>query len=82
MEMIDATRGRRVHRSCCAFECRRRELDETYYVRAGTPHPRYGRIAPLGDLISAGRKLNDEYEAVDGRVLARTVFGVRACCRE
>ncbi|KAJ8592650.1 hypothetical protein M405DRAFT_812343 [Rhizopogon salebrosus TDB-379] len=82
MEMIDAARGRWVHCSCCALECRRRELDETYYIRAGTLHPRCRRMAPLGDLISAGRKLNGEYGAVDGRVIARTVLGMRACCRK
>jgi hypothetical protein len=82
MEMMDTARGRRVHRSCCALQCRRRELDETYYARAGTLRPRCRRMTPLGDLISAGRKLNGEYGAVGGRVLARTVFGVRACCRK
>ncbi|KAJ8579720.1 hypothetical protein M405DRAFT_835458 [Rhizopogon salebrosus TDB-379] len=82
MEMIDAARGRQVHRSCCALECRRRELDETYYVRAGALQPHFRCMAPLGDLISAGQKLNGEYGAVDGCVLARTVFGVHACCRK
>jgi hypothetical protein len=79
---VDTARGRRVHRSCCALECRRRELDETYYVGAGILHHRCRRMVPLGDLISAGRKLNGEYGAVAERVLARTVFGVRACCRK